>query len=215
MMQTWVAEESASTLTTTDIVTDRLTFAAAALPPLARLRDKYIALASKMVDTITTAKREYEREMVKATIARRPHAAAPPPKRTTVAAEGRRLFRVVKSWSGKNQPPQEGVTFLPITEGELLVCVGEWDPSAEWMVMEREDGSECGTAPIKQSNGAIRMLEVEQPEPPMAAPVESDLEEDPEEEIEDSRADEEFVARTRADEDARIEADAAECGYDD
>eukprot|EP00966_Prymnesium_polylepis_P316351 7309797-Prymnesium_polylepis.1 len=144
MMQTWLSEESASTRTGTDIVTDCLTFAAGALPAFAVLRDKYIGLASKTVAAITDAKREFDREMTQQACARRPSAAAPPPKRTAAAAEGRRMFRVVKSWSGSKQPPKEGVTYLAIIEGEVLAAVGEVDLDGMWLQVER-DGSECGT----------------------------------------------------------------------
>eukprot|EP00966_Prymnesium_polylepis_P063894 1482155-Prymnesium_polylepis.1 len=44
-----------------DIIRDRLSFASTALPQLATLRDRGIALASEMSSVISNAKREHDR----------------------------------------------------------------------------------------------------------------------------------------------------------
>jgi hypothetical protein len=230
MMQTWLAEESAAT-TGVDIVTDRLTLTCRHSPagPGSSSRDihRYIGLASLLGSTTSDAKREFNREMTKQDCARArpPSTKEPPPKRTATAAKGRRLFRVVKSWSGAKQPPRAGVTFLPVTEGELLVPIGEVDPESDWLEVQREDGSESGTVPVKQSNGEMRLLEVEPPEPPEEpVPIASDESEESGEEGEDEAEamrgaeHDAFVERVQEGEArARAEADAAaaaECGYD-
>ena len=121
---------------------------------------------------------------------------------------------------------------MDTTTDEVLVAVGE--EKHGWLVVERTDGSaERGTVPVNLSNGGRRLLEVEieesQPDAEMAAPLASSDDEGEEDEAaaakkardeEQAAADQEeatFVQRAQeseqAAEAARMEADAAECGY--
>ena len=80
------------------------------------------------------------------------------------------------------------------------------DLESTWLQMQREDGSESGTVPVKQSNGEMRLLEVEPPQPEEDAPVASD-----ESDVDLAMAEE----ATAGDEAAHMEAEAVECGYGD
>eukprot|EP00966_Prymnesium_polylepis_P204891 4747032-Prymnesium_polylepis.1 len=53
--------EEATVGTGADIIRDRLSFVATALPQLATLRDRGIALASEMSSVVSNAKRDYYR----------------------------------------------------------------------------------------------------------------------------------------------------------
>ena len=80
-----------------------------------------------MAETIRKAKKEHEKEMNRAGAAglRRPTADEPPAKRAAVA--GGRRFSVVKTWTGKGQPPKAGITYMAIAKDEIVVAVGEED----------------------------------------------------------------------------------------
>ena len=198
-----------------------------AIPHLSRLRDKYIGLASEMNMIVTTAKRAHE------TATRRPGTSAQPAKRAATAnagaAEAARRFRVLKLWKASKQPPYPGVTFMDIAKDEVLVAVGE--EKKGWIEVERTDGSaERGTIPVNLSNGGPRLEEIEgEPEPDaeMAAPIASSEGEDEaggeeaaartEDVFAAAQEEADFVSRVQAEEAraevARVEADAAECGY--
>ena len=200
---------------------------------MSRLRDKYIGLASQMSNIVTTAKKEHTKEMSKG---RRPAPQAPPAKRATASASAARRFRVVKKWISK-QPPVTGVTFMNVATDEVLVAVGE-QFGCGWREMERTNGSgERGTVAVYLSAGGLRLVEIEEPVQPEpmamdAAPMPSSEDEDEtggEEAAaqtedafaaaqEEAEEEADFVARVQAEEAraeaARMEADAAECGYD-
>ena len=102
-------EESDPSHTGVEIIADRLSFAALALPQIAILRDKFIGLMSQLNDLRLRAKRAHQQEE---TAARRPSAIEPPAQRAATesaassasSASAPRRFRVLKAWNaGKQQ----------------------------------------------------------------------------------------------------------------
>ena len=109
---------------------------------------------------------------------RRPDAASPLSKRGASPAlggaspalpDGRR-FRVMKSWSAKKQPPTLGRTYMPVVEGDLVIAVGEVDMAANFVEVERSDGSKRGHVSLVMSGGGWRLKELEEGEEPAEDP---------------------------------------------
>lgn len=176
-----------------DIIQDRMTFAAAALPQIAILRDQFIALAGELSKVQDDAKKAHEREMW---AHGRPPADAPAAKRTAGASTSdgagssaggsSRRVRALKAWNSAKQeaeqeknPPPVKVTYVSVEKGEVVTVVTEeeW-----WLVVEKEDNSR-GKVPVKISTtGEPRFEDVEEdePAPPPPIPSSGDEQDEPE-----------------------------------
>ena len=129
------------------------------------------------------ALRDYERDQL-LTKAKRPPAEGmgeqPAAKRASCvpSASASRRFRVAKAWSARKQPMTEGMPFLSICEGDVVIAVGEVDMGAIWMEVELANGLGRGNVPIQTSKGACRLVEINDVPSAVEVPVAASSDED-------------------------------------
>lgn len=140
-------EESAPNLIGIDIISDRLSFAARALPQIAILRDKYEGLITQLNDTLTKAR----------SIAGAAANSEPPPKRMAATGSAVRV-RATRGWSASKQAKQakeagdtrsyvsvindEVVTVVRYTTGEggaFVDADGDVNLDAAWFEVELDE----------------------------------------------------------------------------
>ena len=194
-VSTWMREESDHTRVGTDIIQDRLSFAAHALPHVALLRDKYISLATQLSTVRKDTQRAYDKEMAAqgASAQGRRGAAPPTAKRAATSGEAQatsadgtggaggsmRRVRTLKAWNASKQESRREATdntvYVSVETSEVVTMVSEADP---WVVVEKEDGSR-GHVPMALASGGPRFEDVAEEASAPAAPVLSSDDEAP------------------------------------
>ena len=173
-MRNWTAWEMATTIAGADIIHDRLIFAAITFESIVSLRDKYMGLASRIIDTLSKAKRAFEREQLLTSIHKSggEESAAKRP-RAEKDAEQPRRFRILRKWDAAKQPA-DGNTYMSVKEGDVVVATDEVDLKQPWLLVELESSKERGLIPTQSSKGS-RLEELLPPAPAsVAMPVSSD-----------------------------------------
>tara|TARA_B110001452_G_scaffold140919_1_gene117166 strand:- start:726 stop:2438 length:1713 start_codon:yes stop_codon:yes gene_type:complete len=199
---TWMREESDPTRGATDIIVDRLEFAARATPSIAMLRDKLIGLSSQLHMIQTRAKKAHDQ----ATLNSRPAVEAPPSKRTpglAAPSAGGRSLRVLKGWGAARQQAEAerrsvADTYVSVATNEIVSTASDVDIRAcfaDWIEVVCVNGMR-GKVPLQLSKGGPRFEEVVSEPPPASTPIEEELgpvasEEDEEDELSEMPIEEE------------------------
>lgn len=229
-MQVWLAEESK--LGGQQIIEDRLIFAATNLAPLLQLRERFIFEITAAHELVNQWRRTFEKEKeaakadAAATAAKARKAARTEQQTTPGAPRAEERCQAIKEWPGQ----EEVSGAIPLAAGEIVFRLQDFGDG--WSQVRRESGVTMGLVPTKR----LRLAplppppaeeeedEVDDeegvqkgPPPPPAVSDDEDMGDDVAEgEARDEAA---FVEAVRVEEQAkehaRMEADAAECGYGD
>ena len=193
------------------IIQDRLIFAATNLAPLLSLRGKWVFEISAAHKYVKDWQRTFEKEKESTRIEQARQSSKAKKQKTSAASEAaapEERCEAIKAWPGQDDVEDA----IPLVAGEIVFL--QHDDGDGWSKVRRErDGTE-GAVPTKRLRKA--------PPPPPSEEVEAEEEEaapapfpapDVSSDEEEARAEASLVEAAHAEELARMEADAVECGY--
>jgi hypothetical protein len=222
-MQVWLDEER-GIKDGEKIIQDRLIYAATNLAPLLALRSRWTLQLSAAHTLVKEWRRAFEKEQESSRIQQAKTSREQAAKKQRTSADStapEERCAAVKAWPG-----QEGVAgAIPLLADEIVFLLR--DESDGWSKVRRESDGTEGLVPSKRLRKAPLPPAPPPPEdeeeemeaapaPPPAPELSDDDEADAEARAEANErevADAAFVEATHADELARMEADAAECGF--
>ena len=225
-MQIWIKEESELTQGTT-IIRDRLIFGATNLPSLLDLRGRLVAEITKADAFVRQWQCQFAQEKIAAKIAtaekeRRAAKAARTEQRTSPGAlPMEERCQAIKAYPGQTDVSSS----IPLVAGQVVFRLE--DLGDGWSKVRLESDDKIGLVPTKRLRSAPLPPAAEQdepqaeqqdarPPPPAVSDDEMDEEDsraEAESAEEEARAEAHLVETAHAEELARMEADAAECGY--